>query len=586
MKSSPKDDEIFSKLPAKFYERIIRDVPSTTWVRILGSDPILKKRVLEGFSLQQGKISRMLYQPRIMSRLRRELQTDKIFFEKIFAEWEEEQSATVSYLAMLDSDFIAKNLWKIRALLGAERFCLGLYSLGLLDRQWAADAVQEDNARAGPPDVDLFDLLAPTLYVWGGFIEKNPGLSKRFLESTQGAGFVFDMEGEQIEQRTRQDPELKERFGKVEKKLQKTRLELISAGEQVSSLRRENENLRKKIREFEAEFEKKLSDSLAQKRKEWFERYQDLDREGAAKEAGRLESVLQRTRRALELQRRADEEYGLISDIREKLLEIDLSLGHIEAVYADSLVIHKEVEKVKEALLTEKDRLLKLPGIRKVIGTHHAGASQILALINLLDPIPVNLPKINKLLKMAGTLSEIGLASDPVQVEEAARHKKRQILERLYSQFEPGREERPSETRFRHLEDFIGAGQSRRYDLFIDGYNVLLRAHGAGGHVSRMDFTQFREQFIEAVAAKSRYFAEVYLVFDGVEDSRTVQANVQIIYTDKTKSSADAVIIEKIVARKDKKILLVTGDEGIISSVQDRIFALIDVAAFYMFLFE
>jgi hypothetical protein len=586
VKSSPKNDEIFSKLPARFYERIIRDVPTTTWVRILASDPILKKRVLEGFSLQPGKFSRMLYQPQIMSRLRRELQTDKIFFEKIFAEWKEEQSATVSYLAMLDSDFIAENRWKIRDLLGVERFCLGLYSLGLLNRQWAADAVQEDNARTGPPDVGLFDLLAPTLSVWGEFVEEHPDLSKRFLESTQGAGFVFDMEGEQIEQRTRHDPELKERFGKVEKKLQKTRLELTSAGEQLSSLRRENESLRKKIRGFEAEFEKKLSDSLAQKRKEWFERYQDLDREGAEKEAERLESLLQRTRRALELQKRADEEYGLISDIRKKLLEIDLSLDQIEAVYADSLVVHKEVEKVKEALLTEKDRLLKLPGIRKLIGSHHAGGSQIVALINLLDPIPVNLPKINKLLKMVGTLSEIGLVSDPAQMEEAVRHKKRQILERLYSLFEPGREERPPETQFRHLEDFIGAGQSRRYDLFIDGYNVLLRVHGAGGHFSRMDFTQFREQFIEAVAAKSRYFSEVYLVFDGVEDSRTVQANVQIIYADKTKSSADAVIIEKITARKDKNILLVTGDEGIISSVQYRIFALIDVAAFYMFLFE
>ncbi len=586
MKSSPKNDEIFSKLPARFYERMIRDVPAATWVRILASDPILKKKVLEGFSLQPGKISRLLYQPQIMSRLRRELQTDKIFFEKILAEWKEEQSATISYLAMLDSDFIAKNLWKLRALLSAERFCLGLYSLGLLDRQWAADAVQEDNAQTGPPDVGLFDLLAPTLYVWGGFIEKNPDLSKRFLESAQGAGFVFDMEGEQIEQSARRDPELKERFGKVEKKLQKTQLELIGAGEQLSSMRRENESLRKKIREFEADFEKKLSDSLAQKRKEWFERYQDLDLEGAAKEAGRLESLLQRTRRALELQKRADEEYGLISVIREKLLEIDLSLDHIEAVYADSLVVHKEVEKVKEALLTEKNRLLKLPGIRKVIGPHHEGGSQIVALINLLDPSPVNLPKINKLLKITGALSEIGLVSDPAQVEEVVQHKKRQILERLYSLFEPGTEERPPETRFRRLEDFIGAGHSRRYDLFIDGYNVLLRVHGAGGHFSRMDFTQFREQFIEAVAAKSRHFAEVYLVFDGVEDSRSVQANVQIIYTDKTKSSADAVIIEKINARKDKKILLVTGDEEIISSCQDRIFALIDVAAFYMFLFE
>jgi len=586
MEPGPRDDEIFSKIPARFCDRMIRDIPTATWVRVLASNPILKKEVLEGFSLQPGKFSKMLHQPRIMGRLRRKLQTDRTFLGKMLAEWKEEQSAIVSYLAMLDTDFIAKNRWKIRALLGPERFCIGLYSLGLLNRQWAADAVQEDDDRNGPPDVGLFDLLAPTLHVWGGFIEKNPELSKRFLESTQGAGFLFDMEEDQTGQRAGRDPELKEPFRKVEKKLQETQVELIRAGEQLNSLRRENESLRKKIRECETEFENKLSESLNQRRREWFERYQYLDKEGAGKEAERLESMLQRTRRALELQKRADEEYGLISDIRTKLLEIDLSLDHIEAVYASSLVVHKEVEKVKEALVSEKNRLLKLPGIRKVIGSHHAGESEIIARINLLDPVPVNLPKINKLLKMVGTLSEIGLVSDPAQVEEAVRHKKRQILERLYSQFEPGREERPPEAQFRHLEDFISAGQSRRYDLFIDGYNVLLRVHGGGEHFPRMDFTQFREQFIEAVAAKSRYFAKVCLVFDGVEDSRDVQANVQIIYTDKTKSSADAVIIERITARKDKNILLVTEDEGIISSVQDKIFALIDVVAFYMFLFE
>jgi predicted RNA-binding protein with PIN domain len=586
MEPGPRDDEIFSKIPARFCDRMILDIPTATWIRVLASNPILKKEVLEGFSLQPGKFSKMLHQPRIVGRLRRKLQTDKTFLEKMLAEWKEEQSAIVSYLAMLDTDFIAKNRWKISALLGPERFCLGLYSLGLLNRQWVTEAVQEDDDRTGPPDVGLFDLLAPTLYVWGGFIEKNPDLSKRFLESTQGAGFLFDIEEDQTGQKAVRDPELKEPFRKVEKKLQKTQVELVRAGEQLNSLRRENESLRKKMRECETEFENKLSESLNQRRREWFERYQYLDKEGAGKEAERLESTLQRTRRALELQKRADEEYGLISDIRTKLLEIDLSLDHIEGVYASSLVVHKEVEKVKEALVSEKNRLLKLPGIRRVIGSQHAGESQIIARINLLDPISANLPKINKLLKMVGTLSEIGLVSDPAQVEEAVRHKKRQILERLYSQFEPGREERPPEARFRHLEDFISAGQSMRYELFIDGYNVLLRVHGGGEHFPRMDFTQFREQFIEAVAAKSRYFAKVCLVFDGVEDSRDVQANVQIIYTDKTKSSADAVIIERITARKDKNILLVTGDEGIISSVQDKIFALIDVVAFYMFLFE
>jgi hypothetical protein len=586
MESGPQDDEILSKLPALFYEQVIRDIPATAWVRILASDPILKKGVLEGFSHQPAKLSKMIYQPAIMSRLRSEIQANRTLFEQIVAEWKDEQSATVSYLAMLDCDFIAENLLKIKDLVGPARFCIGLYSLGLLGRQWAADAIKEDDFWSKPPTASLFDLLVPTLTVWGEFIEKHPDLSERFLESKEGSGFIFDMEEEQTGQKAGRDPESKEPFRKVEKKLQKTQLELIRAGEQLNSLRKENEIFRKKIRECETEFENKLRESLNQRRREWFERYQYLDKEGAGKEAERLETVLHRTRRALELQERADEEYGLISDIRKKLLEIDLSLDHIEAVYANSLVVHKEVEKVKEALLSEKNRLLNLPGIRKVIGARQEGESEIVARINLLDPIAVNLPKINKLLKMAGTLSEIGLVSHPALVEEAVRHKKRQILERLYSQFEPGREERAPETQFRYIEEFISSGQSSSYDLFIDGYNVLLRVYGAEEHFSRMDFTQFREQFIEAVAAKSRYFAKVYLVFDGVEDSRDVQANVQIIYTDKTKSSADAFIMERITARKDKNILLVTRDEGIISAVQERIFALIDVVAFYMFIFE
>ena len=286
------------------------------------------------------------------------------------------------------------------------------------------------------------------------------------------------------------------------------------------------------------------------------------------------------------MQKKADEEYGILSDIRAKLLEIDLSLNRIEAVYAGSLVVHKEVEKVKEALLTEKARLLKLPGVGKIVGSEHGGAGDIVSRINLLAPVPASLPKINEVVKMSGALSEIGLIADPSRVEEAVRNKRRQVLERLYFQFEPKREAFEQETGARHLDDFIKSGQSRRYDLFIDGYNVLLRAHGEDGHFSRQEFTRFRNRFIQAVSAKSGHFAKVWLIFDGVEESSSVAANLQIIYTDKVINSADEVLIEKIGARKDKKVLLVTGDEGIISAVEGKFFALIDVADFYMFLFE
>ncbi len=586
MELSLKHSRFFSKLPASFYELVIRDIPAAAWGHILDSDPNEKKKVLEGFSFSKGKPSETLYRPPVMDRLRREIQTNAIFFEKVLARWREEKSTAVSYLAMLGGDFISKNLWKLRDLFGPARFCAGLCSLGLLDLDGVSEAMETEGFWSRPPDAALFDILVPTLSAWGEFIENHPDISAKFLESKAGGAFLFDLEADRAVEEEESVPASGGPVKKVEKKLKKVQSDLVRATEQLVSLRAENEDLRKRMKECEAEFEKRLSNSISRQRKEWFERYHSLDREGAAKESERLESLLQRTRRALELQKRADEEYGVLSDIRAKLLEIDLSLNRIEAVYAGSLVVHKEVEKVKEALLTEKARLLKLPGIGKIIGSEDAGAGEIVARINLLDPVAANLPKINEMLRLAGALTEIGLIQDPSRVEEAVRHKKRQILERLYFQFEPKREGYAEETGSRHLDDFIKSGQSRRYDLFIDGYNVLLRAYGEDGNFSRGDFTKFRNRFIDAVSAKSRHFAKVWLVFDGIEESSSVAANLQIIYTDKAINSADEVLIEKISARKDRKVLLVTGDEGIISSVGDRIYALIDVADFYMFLFE
>lgn len=584
MESGLQDDEVFSKVPARFFDRMIGDISTAGWVRILDSHPIVKREVLEGFSQQPGKYSKMLHQPLITARLRRRLQSDRNFLKIILAEWKAEQPSIVSFLAMLDGDFIAGNLSGLIALVGPERFCIGLYSLGLLSRHWKEDAFEKEGAP--PPGVGIFDLLTPVLDIWGDFIEKNPDLSGKFLEAAEGAGFLFDMEEGETAQETPGDPGLKDRFRKVEKKLQKARLELDRAVEQLNATRAENEELKKRLREFETGFENKIADTLAAKKKEWFDRYQGIDLEATGKESERIESLLGRTRRALELQKKADQEYGLVSEMRARMLEVDQSLARIEAVYADSLVVHKEVEKVKEALLNEKERLLKLPGIEKVTGANRWSGEGILTRINLLDPVPANLSGVNKLLRVIDTFSEIELLDEPAKIKEAVRHKKRQIMEGLYARFHPGRKDRPIERQPRGLEDFVESGQSKRYDLYIDGYNVLLRVHGSDEYLSGVRFTKFREQFIEAVAAKSRHFARVYLVFDGVEDSTDIQANAEIIYTDKNKSSADAAIMERIAAARGRQVLLVTEDEEIISAVRDRIFALIDVAAFYMFLFE
>lgn len=585
METDPRVDEILHNLPAQFYDQLIRDVSPGVWVRILGSNPILKRQVLEGFSLQPGKFSRMVTQPVIMGRLARKLQSDRAFLVEIMEEWTIEHTAIITYLGALDFDYL-KEFWRnIRDLLRPERLLIALYSMGFLAEEGITDIFDEEDYWSSKPDESLFSTLVPVLTVWGAFIEEHPDLAEKFLSSERGGAFSFALDNEEAQRNKRSVQESPERLRKVEKKLEKAQADVGRAIEQVSQLRSENEELKKKVRELERDFDRRLGDALAKQRKEWFERYQEIDREAGAKESDLLESLLQRTRRAFELQKKADEEYGLVADIRAKMLEIDMALAKIETVYADSLVVHKEIEKIKEALVTEKNRILKLPGIRKIAGKKLEGAEELIGRINLLDPLPANLPRIDKLLGLTQQLSEIGMWDNPTPVKEAARHKKRQILERLYSLYEPRIEDLGRERPFGDFSEFVNSGESRKYSVFVDGYNVLLRVHGEK-QFSRTGFTDLREQFVESVLGKSRSFAGLHLVFDGVEDSTRVQGNVEIIYTDKTRLSADSVIIQRISSRRDKKNLLVTADREIISSVQNRIYAIVDPVAFYMFLYE
>ena len=114
--------------------------------------------------------------------MRRRLQTDRNLLKKILAEWKEEQSAIVSYLAMLNTDFLAGERAGSYALCSGPSVCAWAFiRLACWTGTGALDAVGVGNAVAGSPDVGIFDLLSPILNVWGGFIERNPDLSGKFL---------------------------------------------------------------------------------------------------------------------------------------------------------------------------------------------------------------------------------------------------------------------------------------------------------------------------------------------------------------------------------------------------------------------
>ncbi len=590
MKDKITPEEIVSKFPVQVFNRLIADITADTWAVILKENPEARKEILGGFSLRPNKLDRILSQPVTMVRLQRRLKTDIGFLDRVLDAWAEEFSG-LGYLSMLDGDFVAARWRQLRDLLGPERFCLSLFSLGAFEEETFTNLLAEKDFWTTAPDRTMLELLLLPLAAWGQFVRENPEAAQRLQEGFDlelGPLLGFDSHGSEQEiPAPVPEPESAEPSKKLEKKLQKTLDELSRANDQVAHMKAESEELRKKLKGFEADLDRKVRESVSDMRKELFARYGDIEPAKLAAESSRLGSLVQRTKRALELQARADEEYGLISELRARLLDIDLSLAGIESVFANSLVVHKEVEKVKEALLGERTRLLAIPGIGRVIADAHTGREgELVSRINLMDPVPACLPNLNRLRTAVQILSDSGLIDDAAEIEEAVRHKRKQILEGIYSRFEPRgetlkRDKSPPQT----LDDFVGSGESRRYDLFVDGYNVLLRAHGENEEKLRRNFTELREQFVAMVLERSPRFARVFLVFDGTGNSREVRGNTEIIYTDKKQRSADAVIIEKVRARKDKKILLVTADEEIISATRERTFALIDPIDFYMFVF-
>jgi hypothetical protein len=175
----------------------------------------------------------------------------------------------------------------------------------------------------------------------------------------------------------------------------------------------------------------------------------------------------------------------------------------------------------------------------------------------------------------------------PQAIMEDIEHKRRQIMENLYAEHQLLQEQSPQGRHFENLEDFVKSRESRRYDLYVDGYNILLRLHGKHRISSPLSLTAVRGQFTEAVVRKSRLFRRVHLVFDGQEDSRDRQGNAEIIYTDKNRgNTADTYIIQAVQKRKDRLVLLATADQEIIAAVEDRIYALVDPYHFYLFVHD
>lgn len=588
-------DTAFS-LPPGFFDQIIADIPVPRWVSLFSEHPTLRNILLEGLSAPPHKWQRLLRQPQILGRLRRGLAAHREALEGILKVWGQEQLSVVAFLEMLDRDFLLESWTPIKNLVGPERFFAALALLELTEDPDFREQLIGLDADFWQRTVDenSVEPLIPFSMLWNDLIARFPQAqgwlagAAPAVASASPPSEALPPAAPEKESRTGLHRE-EERRRKVEQKLQKALEEGQSAQEQIARLRRENEELRRQVAREEVDLNERIEEALARERRRWYDRFESTDLPALKNAQPRLESLLQRAERALDLQRKADEEYGTVAGVRQSLVGIELRLREIERVYADSLVVHPEVAKVKEALEKERQRLLAQPNIERVLRLEPsldaaAGLSQS---VRLTDTTPENLSRIVQVENLVKRLQTLGFLPESHPLAADVRHKKRQILEALYARFEPPRRPVHLKGPIKTLEDFVRSGQSRQYDLYVDGYNILLKLVSGRNRSHAFPLAELREDFIRAVCGKSSLFRKVFLVFDGIEDSRDRQGNVEIIFTDKSQgTTADSVLMGLIRKRSDNRALLVTADNEIIDSVASRVYAIIAPFALYTFVFD
>jgi hypothetical protein len=583
-------NELHGALPPSFFEGLVKDIPAETWLRLLHGNSTLKTAVLEGFNVPANKLKRLLHQPHMMKRLQRFIRSENAVLDDILQVWGQEQLSAVAFLEMLDRDFLLDNWLALKNFIGPGRFYAGIRVLNHLGDREFQKLIDEDFWER-QIDAELLNPMVPLWNLWNGFVRQFPE-AKTWLRNAgllPGAESERGQEAEGPQALREQSRRTEERASKLQTKLDAAEAGKSQLQQEAARHRTENEELRRRLAESEKGYDQQLKEALARMRGEWFQRYQAIDREPLKEADEVLQALLQRTERAFGLQRKADEEFGLVAAVRQKLLQVELYLKEIERIYQESMVVHGEVAKAKEALLRAREKLLELPGIEKVFKQEPLllSAADLRQQIRLLDAVPENLPKIAETQKLLSRFIDLGYIGDPQPLLADVEHKKRQIMESLYARHQMVHQQGSHGRQFGNLDDLVASGESKKYEIYLDGYNILLTLHGRDRPSSSPPLATLRDHFTDAVIRKSRHFRRVYLVFDGQEDSQERRGNTDIIYTDKRRgTTADLHLIQALRKGKSPQALLVTGDREIIQTVGDRLYAVVDPYHFYMFVYD
>jgi molecular chaperone GrpE (heat shock protein) len=581
-------------LPEHFYRVLANDIPVSAWLELLRRHAGHREVLFKGFPARPEKLSRNFRQPEIQARLLRILREDVSFLADVIDLWGVARIRTMVFLEMLDAGYLVEEFERLKNLIGPERYFAALYLLDRLPEDAVRALVTEKSYWERRLDTESVEVLLPLTEFWqelmAGELPWREALAA--VLPVQGQPPVADA----AERSQERGPELRrklhaaeERRQAVESKLAKLKEEHRQLQELTQRHRQENEDLRRELTDWQERSAERLRTEMDRQRREHWERYQDVDETLIQEASKSLEDLLRRADRALERQRQADAAYGTIAAVRRQLLQVTLYLREIERIYADSLVIHPDVARVKDALLKERKRLLGLPGIDRVLRQEPelALSDRLGERLQLLDPVPTNLSKVMQWGELVNRLQAAGLLDDAEELAKAVNHKQRQIMEALYARFHQGWQGPLLNRPVRHLDDLVRTGAGKDYDLFVDGYNILLRVQGTDVERQETPFTAMREQFIAAVHRKSSWFHRVVLVFDGIGESRDRHGNLEVVYADRNLGdTADAVIIRALQKRGSRRTLLVTADREIIESTSKNVYAIIDPYHFYSFVFD
>ncbi len=572
--------------PREFYASVLEGINPELFFESTSEYPELQSTIFEGFSLSRKKMKRIMSQGEIKSRIRNLARHSSRFLDFLIRLWGKEHKETIQFFRCLNPEFIWENFDRFKDVFGPADFFCVLYNVEVSDEETDITRRFGEDFWERKLEVSL-EFLAPLTMVSKFLVhDDDPGPEESQKESGTNA-IVEESRGarKKLEKKLKKQQEaikgLEARIEKLNKRHKKDVETIERYRQQVAECRRELEHKKSRMDEVVRREKRRVI-------RELFANYEDVSMEQDLDSLNvSLDSIFEQADRALRLQQEADREYGKISELRTKLMKLEQYLDEISKIYADSVLIHSEVRKVKRLLDRQKEKILSLPRSELLLSERRdSWEQQIVKKISLLEPSLKSLRKLKHIKSSVTELDDIGLDIDARYIRSAIEKREYTILrylsEKFCAEIDPAGEIEIVED----FNKFITSNTSKSYDLYVDAYNILLSAND-NRPIPEDIFREMRENFTRAIINLGPNFKHVYLVFDGRGFDKERHGNVDIIFADRFRGeSADEIIIRLIRRRKDNRAVLATADREIIKQSEENVFATIEPHNFFSCLYD